>query len=205
MRRGSSDGSPPAECRRRLAPLSGAAVAGPVLTALACQTLLDSTTPTPRPEVEAALEAFAGPAEVDEAFDGIDDWIDRAPEEVEAAALTRLGSPAFGLRFAAAYALTHTAETEEGVAALRGLLEAESVSLQMLAAEGLLVRGHPFGLPLLIEALDLPDPLAYSDPPALAWQYAGELFLLYTEQDFGLREAETLEAARAVQPAWEAW
>jgi len=108
-------------------------------------------------------------------------------------------------RFAALYTVALTAVPGPTMQALRTAVRASDTSERLLAAVALLVRGEKAAIPVLIETLDSSQYLEFHDPPQQAWDYARSILLTYTTQDFGLRKASTLAAARRAQRAWIAW
>lgn len=173
---------------------------------LACQTVLGSPSPTPHPELVSLLTDFDGSeADIEANFGSLEGWIDEDPEALQWAALSQVEAESFPVRFAATYALAETAEAEQALEALQDLTLDESVSIRVLAAEGLIVRGEPAGIPVLIEALDERAPLIYSQPPFVAWEYAHRLLIEYTMEEFDLRQVNTFEQAAAAQADWQSW
>ena len=177
-----------------------------VLSLLACQTLLGSGAPTPRPEIEASIEAFGRDgADVGAAFDVLEEQIRQSPAEIEQAALRQLNSDQEQVRLAAVYALARTYETAAGRRGLQQQLASEDVTLRLLAAAGLLIRGEAEAIPVLIAALREDEPLAFSQPPQLAWEYARALLLQYVEPEFGLLAAEDFGTVGVIAGAYEVW
>ncbi|HET7010585.1 MAG TPA: HEAT repeat domain-containing protein [Anaerolineales bacterium] len=186
---------------RRTFPLFAAAL---VSTSLACA--LGRPTPTPVPEIDAVLSAMgAAEADPEAAFLELSEAIGANPAGVEATALSRLEDPNADVRLFAVYSLAETASSAAGMRTLVGLLEVSDVTERMLAAEGLLRRGEPEGIPALIAALAVDEPMRGAEPPIQVWDFARDLLLTNTDQDFGLSSAVDAESADAARPSWEAW
>lgn len=174
------------------------------LAALGCSLL--TPRPTPVPEVDSALAAFGDPqADPEAAFLDLSRAMSDDPAGVEATALGRLDDPHPEVRLIAIYSLAETASTPAGLRALHDLLDADDATERSLAAEGLLRRGEPEAIPALIDVLDEDSALRGAEPPSQVWEFARDLLLRYTDQDFGLSTAEDSAAVAAAKPAWEAW
>jgi hypothetical protein len=107
--------------------------------------------------------------------------------------------------YAALYALVMTADADNGAAELAGMLTSANVDERLLSAGALAGLGDKRALPVLIAALDQQDELSYRAPPQRAYDFAQRQLLWFTNQDFGLKTAQTPEGIAAAQPAWEQW
>lgn len=173
---------------------------------LACQAVLGSPPPTPRPEMEQAIRAFSeAPEDPEVLFETLDAQIRNSPREVEVAALSAMDSPEPEVRLAALYALSLTATTDRATAALKEGLQETDITLRLLAAAGLISRGEPQAIPVLIEALHSNEPLVYSEPPRVAWVYGRMLLIQYVEPEFGLLAADDFESVGLAAEAYQAW
>jgi hypothetical protein len=156
-----------------------------------------------RPAAKGAIDGFST-ARLERSLTQLDGWALKDPGRLRAAALAQLDTADPGRRFAALYALTLTAD-RSSAEALRAALTRKSSTERLLAAAALVGLGDTSGLPSLIDGLSSSDTLAYWDPPESAWAFAKEVLLASTGQDLGLRQATTLAAATAAQPAWRQW
>lgn len=159
---------------------------------------------------EGAITGFRGDAEnVTESFRAISGHLRERSADLRAAALQHLDAEDDAVAYAALYALSITAEEGESMDALRPFLESDDMSERMLAAGSLVVRGEKAGIPVLIEALDSEEPLAYRTPERPAWIFAQHVLLRYTGQDLGpaLAEPEDLDPSLVAEakPDWERW
>ena len=153
-----------------------------------------------------AITDFSGdPEAVDDSFAAIHDHLRERPDELRAAALEHLGEEDPNVHYAAMYALSLTAEPGESADGLRRYLGSDDLNERFLAAGSLLARGEKEAIPVLIDLLDSEDPVAYRDPPRMAWQVARSALLTFVEQDHGLVDAEGFEDVSATKPAWERW
>jgi len=107
--------------------------------------------------------------------------------------------------YAALYALVMTADADNGAAELASMLTSANVDERLLSAGALAGLGDKRALPVLIAALDQQDELSYRAPPQRAYDFAQRQLLWFTDQDFGLKAAETPEGIAATKPAWEQW
>jgi len=75
-----------------------------------------------------------------------------------------------------------------------------------MAAGALVFNGDKAGVPVLIEALTSDEPLRYYDPSLLAWQFARQTLIQFTDEDMGLlaRPGRRWEPEEA-QARWRAW
>jgi hypothetical protein len=126
------------------------------------------------------------------------------PQGSRAAGLERLESEDPDVRIAAIYALSITLEPPDADALAR-LLESSDAGERVLAAAGMLAVGDGRAVPVLIDALEIEDPLPFGAPPLRVWEQARIALLLFTGQDFGLRASATAEEASATRSEWEAW
>ena len=159
-------------------------------------------------EAAAVLDAFASdPGLVDENFRALNSLVRTSPAAVREAAIERLRASDPNLRYAAVYGLALTADDADSIAALVPILTSSDISERMLAAGSLISRGEKSAFPILIDALDSDDPLAFRDPPQRAWQFARFVLIQYTEEDMGLLGPLTFstEQAAAAKPTWETW
>ena len=158
------------------------------------------------PEASKAIKEFnAKPEMLEASYHNLHTLIRENPESAAVAALQQLQADDPSVRFVAIYTLANTATTDAQLDALRTVLTSASLSERVLAAEALLARGDKQAVPVLIAALNSGEDLANSLPPRQAWEYARQLLLQFTDQDFGLTVDESLAAATAAQPAWQAW
>jgi HEAT repeat protein len=126
------------------------------------------------------------------------------PDATREAALDLLESQDADARIAAVYALSITLQPDDADT-LAPLLEADSPGERVLAATGLLAVGDGRGVPVLISALDVEDPLPFGSPPLRVWEQARFALLSFTGQNLGLREAATAQDAAATAAEWESW
>lgn len=159
---------------------------------------------------EGAITGFRGDADnVGESFRAISGHLRERPAQLRAAALDHLGAEDPNVAYAALYSLAITAEEGESIDALRPFLESGDVSERMLAAGSLVARGEKAGIPVLIDALDSEEPLAYRTPERPAWLFAQHVLLRYTGQDVGpaLAQPEELDPTLVAEamPDWERW
>jgi hypothetical protein len=126
------------------------------------------------------------------------------PDATREAALDRLESQDADIRMAAVYALSITLQPDDADA-LAPLLESANPGERVLAATGMLAVGDGRGVPVLIAALPLEDPLPFGSPPLRVWEQARFALLSFTGQDHGLREAATAQDAAATASEWESW
>lgn len=158
------------------------------------------------PEASKAIKEFkAEPEALEASYHNLHILIRDDPETAAKLALEQIEARDPVARFVAIYTLANTASTEAQLDALRALLTSESLSERVLAAEALLARGDKRAIPVLIGVLNSDEELANSLPPQRAWEYARNLLLQFTVQDFGLSADESQAAAAAAQPAWQAW
>lgn len=168
----------------------------------------EATVTTVASEAARVLDAFAStPNRVAEDFRALHSLVRDTPGEVRDAAIERLQASDPNLRYAAVYGLALTADDAESMAALVPILSSPDISERMLAAGSLISRGDKNAFPVLIDALDSDDPLAFRDPPQRAWQFARFVLIQYTEEDMGMLGPRTfsLDQAAAAKPAWERW
>jgi hypothetical protein len=107
--------------------------------------------------------------------------------------------------YAALYALVMTADADNGGTELAGMLASPNVDERLLSAGTLAGLGDKRALPVLIAALDQQDELSYRAPSLRAYDFAQRQLLWFTNQDFGLKAALTLQQVAATKPAWERW
>ena len=166
------------------------------------------TTTTVASEAARVLHPFASaPDLVDEDFRALNSLVRNSPGEVRDAAIERLRASDPNLRYAAVYGLALTADDADSIAALVPIVTSSDISERMLAAGSLISRGERSAFPILIDALDSGDPLAFRDPPQRAWQFVRFVLIQYTEEDMGLLGPRTFstEQAAAAKPTWETW
>jgi len=173
----------------------------------ACQAAASPATETPAPtEIPGPLGEFRSTSgELELSFQNLNQQILDNPGEMAAAAMQQLGTEDQPIRFAALYVLANTAESEEHLNALRGFLDSEIAGERLLSAEALLVRGEKEAIPALIAALNSEEDLIYSLPVQQAWERARNLLLLFTIEDFGLADADSLASVAGAQLAWQSW
>jgi hypothetical protein len=121
------------------------------------------------------------------------------------AALAHLADKDPAAHYAAVYALAMTADNNNGAAELVRMLTSSNVDERLLSAGTLAGLGDKRALPVLIAALDQRDELSYRVPLLHAYEFAQRQLLWFTNQDFGLKAAQTLEEIGATKPAWERW
>jgi hypothetical protein len=121
------------------------------------------------------------------------------------AALAHLADKDPATHYAAVYALAMTADNNNGAAELVRMLMSSNVDERLLSAGTLAGLGDKRALPVLIAALDQRDELSYRLPLLHAYEFAQRQLLWFTNQDFGLKAAQTLEEIAATKPAWERW
>lgn len=126
------------------------------------------------------------------------------PQASREAALEGLSSDDADARMAAVYALSLTLQSEDADA-LAELLQSQDAGERVLAAAGMVAVGDSRAVPVLIESLDIEDPLPFGSPPLRVWEQARIALLRFTGQDFGLQQAATAEEAAATKQEWEAW
>jgi HEAT repeat protein len=126
------------------------------------------------------------------------------PQASREAALESLNSDDADVRIAAVYALSLTLQPEDADASAP-LLQSQDAGERVLAAAGMIAVGDGRAVPVLIEALDIEDPLPFGAPPLRVWEQARIALLRFTGQDLGLQQAATAEEAAAKTPKWEAW
>ncbi len=129
----------------------------------------------------------------------------RDASEVRSSALTQLNSSDPEVRFNALYDLARTAAHRDSRDALRGLLTSMNLNERLLAAESLIAYGDRDGVPVLIGLLDSQQLVKGSHPPRRVWEIVREALLRFTEEEFGLLEAQDAPTAAATRPAWESW
>jgi hypothetical protein len=149
-------------------------------------------------EFDASLDAGTGPSA------RLHLAIAREPESTRRAALEKVGAEDADVRLAALYALAATLEPGDADA-LAGALESAEPAERVLAAAGLLDLGDGRAVPVLIEALGHDEPLPVGFPRPRTWEHARFALLQNTGQDFGLRNARTMDQARATAAAWKRW
>jgi hypothetical protein len=153
----------------------------------------------------AAIEGFDATAEAgSRPRSRLDTALLAAPGASREAALAHLEAKDPDVRIAAVYALSLTVKAEDADA-LASLLNSRDSAERVLAAAGMLSLGDGRGVPPLIGALGIEDPLPFGDPPLRVWEQARFALLRSTGQDFGLGEAATAEAAVATARDWESW
>ena len=121
------------------------------------------------------------------------------------AALAHLADTDPATHYAAVYALAMTADNDNGAAELVRMLTSSNVDERLLSAGTLAGLGDKRALPVLIAALDQRDELSYRRPLLHAYEFAQRQLLWFTNQDFGLKAAQTPEEIAATKPAWERW
>jgi HEAT repeat protein len=126
------------------------------------------------------------------------------PDAAREAALDHLESQDADARIAAVYTLSITLEPDDADA-LAPLLESTNPGERVLAATGMLAVGDGRGVPALIAALEIEDPLPFGSPPLRVWEQARFALLSFTGEDLGLREAAIAQDAAATAPEWESW
>lgn len=159
-------------------------------------------------DLARVLDAFgSAPELVDEDFRALNSLVRTNPGEVRDAVIERLGASDPILRYAAVYGLALTADDADSMAALVAILASPDISERMLAAGSLISRGDKSAFPVLIDALDSDDAVAFRDPPQRAWQFARFVLIQYTEEDLGLLGPRTFSAeqAAAAKSTWETW
>ena len=138
-------------------------------------------------------------------FAAIEAQIRTSASAVRDAAIPLVGAAEPSVRFAAIYALSLTGDNAAAREALGPVLESPDISERLLAAEALMRGGDESALPAVIDALGSDRSMDLWEPPKPVWRFARLLLLGATGLDFGLRSADTVDAARATQAAWQEW
>jgi hypothetical protein len=155
---------------------------------------------------EQLITGFANAPNIHAAFYDLNQAAVKNTAALRKAALAHLadkGDP--DTHYAALYALVMTADADNGAAELAGMLTSANVDERLLSAGALAGLGDKRALPVLIAALDQQDELSYRAPPRRAYDFAQRQLLWFTNQDFGLRAAQTPERVAATKPAWAQW
>jgi hypothetical protein len=158
------------------------------------------------PSPEQLIAGFANAPNVHAAFHDLNQAAANNTAALRKAALAHLadkGDP--DTHYAALYALVMTADADNGAAELAGMLTSANADERLLSAGALAGLGDKRALPVLIAALDQQDELSYRAPPQRAYDFAQRQLLWFTNQDFGLKAAQTPEGIAATKPAWEKW
>lgn len=185
------------------------------MSAIACtggQAVTEGASQTAGPSgaVEQAITGFNGGAEdATHSFAAIHKHLRARPAELRRAALHHVSSDDASVHYAALYALAVTAEEGESMQALAAYLNSRQISERMLAAGSLLVRGDAAAIPVLIAALDSPEPLAYRESGEPAWLFAQNLLVRYTGERIGppLEQPQDFDpaAVAGAQADWQRW
>jgi hypothetical protein len=156
---------------------------------------------------EQAITGFPNATNIHAAFYDLNQAAANNTAALRSAALAHLADKKDdpGTRYAALYALVMTADADNGAAELAGMLTSANVDERLLSAGALAGLGDKRSLPVLIAALDQQDELSYRAPPQRAYDFAQRQLLWFTNQDLGLKAAQTPEGIAAAKPAWEQW
>ncbi len=129
------------------------------------------------------------------------------PESLRTAALTHVDDPDTTIHSAALYALSLSVDARDRAA--RDTLQRFLTSLddveRLRASVGLIGVGDKAAVPVLIDLIGSSAVLPGGDPPLAVWRVARGTLMVNTGEDFGLRRADSVEAARATRPSWTAW
>jgi hypothetical protein len=154
---------------------------------------------------EQLITGFADAPSVRAAFHDLNEAAANNTVALRRAALAHLADKDPDAHYAALYALVMTADASNGAVELAGMLTSANVDERLLSAGALAGLGDRRALPVLIAALDQQDELSYRAPPRRAYEFAQSQLLWFTNQDFGLKAAQTPEEIAATKPAWEQW
>lgn len=179
--------------------LAGAVIACCVAAAGNCRAADASASP------EQLITGFASAPNINAAFHELNEAAANNTAALRKAALAHLADKDPDTHYAALYALVMTADANNGAAELAGMLTSANVDERLLSAGALAGLGDKRALPALIAALDQQDDLSYRAPPRRAYEFAQSQLLWFTNQDFGLKAAQTPEEIAATKPAWEQW
>ena len=156
---------------------------------------------------EQLITGFANAPNIHAAFSALNQAAANDTAALRKAALAHLADKKDDpdTHYAALYALVLTADADKGAAELAGMLTSANADERLLSAGALAGLGDKRALPALIAALDQQDELSYRAPPQRACDFAQRQLLWFTNQDFGLKAAQTPEEIAAAKPAWERW
>ena len=157
------------------------------------------------PSPDQLITGFANAPNINAAFYDLNEAAANNTAALRKAALAHLADKEPDTHYAALYALVMTANADNGAAELGGMLTSANVDERLLSAGALAGLGDKRALPVLIAALDQQDDLSYRAPPRRAYEFAQSQLLWFTNQDFGLKAAQTPEEIAATKPAWEQW
>ena len=157
------------------------------------------------PSPDQLITGFANAPNINAAFYDLNEAAAHNTAALRKAALAHLADKEPDTHYAALYALVMTANADNGAAELGGMLTSANVDERLLSAGALAGLGDKRALPVLIAALDQQDDLSYRAPPRRAYEFAQSQLLWFTNQDFGLKAAQTPEEIAATKPAWEQW
>ena len=140
----------------------------------------------------------------------IEEVIDLGPDAI-GPMVELAGSSEFKERWASVVALGRLAhegderQRAEAVAALHGLMKDEDPTIRTYAAGALAGLGEVAGLAVLIDALELTEPAAFSSPPEMLCDWSAAVLRACTGQEFGFdSEAPQQQRSTAVE-AWRQW
>lgn len=154
---------------------------------------------------EQLITGFANAPNINAAFYDLSEAAVNNTAALRKAALAHLADKDPDTHYAALYALVMTADASNGAVELAGMLTSANVDERLLSAGALAGLGDRRALPVLIAALDQQDELSYRAPPRRAYEFAQSQLLWFTNQDFGLKAAQTPAEIAATKPAWEQW
>jgi hypothetical protein len=154
---------------------------------------------------EHLITGFAGSPNVAETFHELNEAARENTAALRRAALAHLADKDPEIHYAALYALAMTADAANGSSELAAMLDSPSVDDRLLSAGALAGLGNKRALPVLIGALDQPEPMRYRVSMERACDFAKQELLWFTRQDFGLKSASTNEQIAATKPAWQRW
>jgi hypothetical protein len=179
--------------------LAGAVIVGFAAAAGNCRAADAHSSP------EQLITGFANAPNIHAAFYDLNQAAADNTAALRKAALAHLAEKDPPTHYAALYALVMTADADNGAAELASMLTSANVDERLLSAGALAGLGDKRALPVLIAALDQQDELSYRASPLRAYDFAQRQLLWFTDQDFGLKAAQTPEGIAATKPAWEQW